>query len=357
MSILLIFSFGILVLFLISQFGGKLTARNSLVWWFIFLFLGWCVVSPASLLPIAHLLGIQLVSNFVLATMILFLAFQAIQESAFTTKQSRKLRDLVTSLAAEAFETKCLDGSKIGTRPRVLVGMPCYNESSYLPVLISDIKKFLKSQANSEYEYIFCIVNDGSSDLSRFILSREFPNGSTHHTSNVGVAGALLTVFKAALQLKANYVIQCDSDGQHPLEEIPNLMAAMKFQNTDLLVGSRFANGNVDESSTRVRRLGSKIITLTIKVLFGQSNITDPTSGFRVYSEKAQRYLLNYMPDEYPEPETIALMLTQGFKIAEIPVTMSARQSGISSLSGFSGIRFMVKVLSALIGLRLRKLL
>jgi hypothetical protein len=108
MSFLLIASFAILTFVLISQFGGKLTARNSLVWWLIFLFLAWGVISPHSLEPVAHLLGIQLVSNFVLATMILFLAFQAIQESAFTTSQSRKLRDLISSLAAEAFAAKFL---------------------------------------------------------------------------------------------------------------------------------------------------------------------------------------------------------------------------------------------------------
>ena len=382
MSILLIASFGVLTFFLISQFGGKLTARNSLVWWLIFLFLGWGVISPNSLEPVAHLLGIQLVSNFVLATMILFLAFQAIQESAFTTKQSRKLRDLISSLAAEAFANKVgqasvhlqhtlMEESGVKNFPanktKVLVGMPCYNEEDYLPTLSEDIRKFLSSHTNGDFEYIFCVVNDGSADHSRYLLEEHLSQSSTHHLSNVGVAGAMLTAFKSAALLGADYVVQCDSDGQHPLQSIPQLVAETKRVNADLLIGSRYTKNlgqphsqneaiAKDESTTTSRRLGSRMIVLTLKILFGKNEVLDPTSGFRVYSKKAQRELLQSMPDEYPEPETIALLLGKKMSVQEIQVKMSARQAGVSSLNGIAGARFMIKVLSALIGLRLRTL-
>jgi hypothetical protein len=356
MSILLILSFGVLTFFLISQFGGKLTARNSLVWWLIFAFLGWCVISPSSLQPVAHMLGIQLVSNFVLATMILFLAFQAIQESAFTTKQSRKLRDIVSSFAAETYYAKFNNRTELGSKPRVLVGMPCYNEEHYLPTLSKEIDQFLENAKNEPFEFFFCVVNDGSVDSCRSLLDEKLFLSSTHHLSNVGVAGALMSAFKAASFIGAEYVIQCDSDGQHPIESIPDLVKEAKRLNADLLVGSRYANDERDQSSTKVRRLGSRIIVGTIQLLFGRNEVSDPTSGFRVYSKHAQHYLLQTMPDEYPEPETIALLLSQKMRVKETPVTMLARQTGVSSLNGIAGARFMVKVMSALIGLRLRTL-
>jgi hypothetical protein len=356
MSIVLIFSFGALTFFLISQFGGKLTARNSLVWWLIFGFLFWCVISPNSLLPIAHLLGIQLVSNFVLATMILFLAFQAIQESAFTTKQSRKFRDLVSSGAAETFYQKFSQSEDLGAKPKVLIAMPCYNEELYLPTLHAEIEKFQSAVQTDDYRYVFCVVNDGSIDQCRKILDEKLLGSSTHHLSNVGVAGALLSAFKTANLIGADFVIQCDSDGQHPVHAIPEMIRTTKRLSADLLIGSRYANQESDQSSTVTRRFGSRIIIGTLQILFGKSEVTDPTSGFRVYSKRAQRYLLQTMPDEYPEPETIALLLTQHMNIREIPIKMLARQTGVSSLNGLAGARFMIKVLSALIGLRLRTL-
>ena len=94
-----------------------------------------------------------------------------------------------------------------------------------------------------------------------------------------------------------------------------------------------------------------------VLALFGRTaRVRDPTSGFRVYSAQAVRALLKIMPDEYPEPETIALLALRGMRIAEVPVRMGPRTAGRSTLAGFSSIRYMVKVTSALAGLRLRSL-
>lgn len=355
MSISLILAFAVLVLFLISQFGGKLSARNSLVWWMIFCFLFFCVVTPQSLLPLAHALGVELVSNFVLATMILFLAFQAIQESSFSTAHSRRLRDVVTSWAAESFAEKWRVGL-IAHKPKVIVCMPCYNEEEHLPTLTSAVKAFQVRHGSDHYQYIYCIVNDGSVDQTRSLLDRDLFSESTTHLSNVGVAAALLTSFKVASLLGAEYVVQCDADGQHPLELIPALIECAHQGKSDLLIGSRYVSDVGDASSTQVRRLGSKIITFTLKLFSLSTNVKDPTSGFRVYSTKARRILLTSMPDDYPEPETIATLLHLKMKVEETSVKMHARQGGVSSLGGIKGARFMIKVISALIGFRLRTL-
>ena len=360
MSIILVLIFAALSLFLIAQFGGKLTARNSLVWWLIFSFLFFCLLTPVSLVPLAQALGIQLVSNFVLATMILFLIFQAIQESSFSTQQARKIRDLVSAAAAESFY-QSFRSIPSSLRTKVLICMPCFNESEHLPDLVSDIKKFTERQIlgqshSEQYQYLFCVVNDGSTDDCRLILDLNLPNASTSHLSNIGVAGVLLTSFKVARLIKAKYVVQCDADGQHPISEIPNLIEVAEKSGSDLLIGSRYIENIHDESSTRLRRVGSKIIVMALKLFSLKTEVRDPTSGFRVYSKNAQECLLKTMPDDYPEPETIAILLQNQLKINEHSVRMLERQGGASSLSGFSGIRFMVKVISALLGFRLRTL-
>ena len=60
------------------------------------------------------------------------------------------------------------------------------------------------------------------------------------HDVNIGVSGVLLTAFKIAKENDFESVVQCDSDGQHPIEEIPRLLKFSSQNRFDLLVGSRF---------------------------------------------------------------------------------------------------------------------
>jgi hypothetical protein len=123
----------------------------------------------------------------------------------------------------------------------------------------------------------------------------------------------------------------------------------------DLLVGSRFcANSQADESTTAMRRFGGRLISLSLATFGRRAQVSDPTSGFRVYSRRAAGLLAQRMPDEYPEPESVAVCAIQGLAIGETPVKMLAREAGESSISGWKSAIFMVKVLTSLLSFRVR---
>jgi len=223
----------------------------------------------------------------------------------------------------------------------------------------------LKSQSESRID--FCFINDGSMDLTGSELRKCAAGPHVSHDVILGVSAALLTGFKIGMRLDYDYLIQCDSDGQHPVEHIPFLIDQAGKGEADLLIGSRFNKvtgspdasnpaGN-DKSTTFCRRIGMFIITDILQLFKVRTVITDPTSGFRVYSKEAVGLLMRMMPDEYPEPESIALLALMNKKIKEVPITMNARSSGASSLNGTRGVIYMAKVVSALIGLRLRFML
>jgi hypothetical protein len=348
----------ILVLFitiLVSQFGGKLNAKSSLIWWLIFLFLLLCTVYPEILLPVAHILGIQLVSNLVLASLIVFLMFLAIQESALTTFLTRRMRDLVSTQASREYSVTPFKQHSEGHHPkRVLIVFPTFNEEKSLPSMADRLRTV---QGDSKFEFHFCFVNDGSEDGSETILSEHFEGRYVSHTTNIGVAGAMLTGFKILKRAKFDYVVQCDADGQHPVDQILRLVSEADRLNADLLIGSRYLSLNsfqAHESSTLTRRVGSTLIRLALRLFSFRYQITDPTSGFRVYSRNAALFLMKNMPDEYPEPESAALLMHAKKKIVEVQVEMTSRTTGVSSLAGIRSAQFMIKVLSALIGLRMR---
>lgn len=331
--------FGVGILF--SQLGGKVSAKSAPAWLFLFGFLLFCVITPDTLQPLASFLGIQVVSNLVFAALIFFLIFQAIQESVFATQYSRKLREMISTYAAAGYQ-----GEK---KNKTLVILPTYNEENNISAMALKLKA-----ANQGFD--FCFINDGSKDSTEDLL-KSLSVPFVTHSSNIGVSGALLTGFKIAKNLDYDFVIQCDSDGQHPIEKIPELIQIADQKKSDLLIGSRFmkSNSNQDESTTLLRKIGSSLIQLTLK-LFSTQSMTDPTSGFRVYSKQVLPLLIREMPEEYPEPEILAILLLKKKTIIEMPVLMHAREAGVSSISGIRSIQFMLKVMSALIALKLRNL-
>jgi len=358
-------------LVLFSQFGRRLSAKHSLVWMAVFAFLIVAAVAPGLLTPLAHAVGFQLVSNFVLAGLIFFSFLEILQQSAQNVKVSRKLREVISASAAQRFVESFsfrAPSSQNFTSPKVLVVSPCYNEEEALPETLHALATLRASNPENEY----CVVNDGSRDRTSALLKAHAPHNHTSHLSNAGVGAALLTGFIAARELDVEYVVQCDSDGQHPFAEIPRLVAEAKALGADLLIGSRFATGASTEfeysdadsiesfkvalaSTSFSRWCGGRIISLTLGLFGCHARIKDPTSGFRVYSRRAFLHLIEHMPEEYPEPESIALLLQAGLKVQETPVIMKPRVGGVSSLSGVKSAQFMLKVSTALFALRLRK--
>ncbi len=341
---------GLFFLALLSQFGGRLSARDTVAWWAIIAFALLCATVPSVLAPIATLLGVQVVSNLVLATLILLLMLQSVEHSTRNTALTRGLRELTSVLASDACPLEAADP---GTS-RVLVVAPCLNEESALPELIAALQELTRAHEGIDW----LIVDDGSEAPTRECLGRLAPANHVRHRVNLGVGGVLLTGFRIADRLNYSGVVQCDADGQHPVAEIPRLVDEAGRRELDLLVGSRFlaGDGGGDAATTPLRRAGSRLIVQVLRSFGPAGRVGDPTSGFRFYSSAAVRILLREMPDEYPEPESLAVLAIRGAALGETSVTMRSRSTGRSTIVGAEPVRFMVKVLSALVGLRLRAL-
>ena len=145
----------------------------------------------------------------------------------------------------------------------------------------------------------------------------------------------------------ALHAIQIDGDGQHPASEIPELLNAMKENNYDVVIGSRFISKEGFQSSA-IRRVGINYFKWLNRFLVGVT-INDSTSGFRILNKKTLEIVSDIYPDEYPEPEAIILYSLNNLKIGEVSVTMKERQGGVSSIGRASSIYYMFKVSLAII--------
>ncbi len=221
---------------------------------------------------------------------------------------------------------------------RILVIIPAYNEEDSIGRVIEDVR------TNCPQMDIL-VVNDGSADHTSdrarasgvVVLDLPF---------NLGIGGGMQTGYKYAAEKGYDIAIQVDGDGQHDPKEIPKLLQTLEERKVDVAIGSRFIT-DLEYKATTMRRVGITVLSKVISIMVRQK-ITDPTSGFRASRQKAiQLFAVNY-PQDYPEPEVVVLLSKSGLKMAEVPVTMSQRYSGESSITKIRSIYYMVKVLLAI---------
>lgn len=74
------------------------------------------------------------------------------------------------------------------------------------------------------------------------------------------------------------------------------------------------------------------MISQWIRFLFDGICVTDPTSGFRVYSSAALKVLAPAMPHKYPEPASIGLIARSGLRIGEIGMVMRSSTEAFTLL-------------------------
>ena len=222
---------------------------------------------------------------------------------------------------------------------KIAIIIPVYNEEKNITSVVNEINTI--DIGGVDFIIDIVVVNDCSLDQTVNIVSKlkciliDLP-------VNLGIGGAMQTGFKFAFGNNYDYALQVDGDGQHPPSEIPKLITAIKQNKFDVVIGSRFIN-NEGFRSTFSRRLGIIFFKYLLRLFCGIT-ITDSTSGFRIINKKALAIVKEYYPDEYPEPESIILYKKNNLEIGEVPVKMLKRQGGVSSISSFTSIYYMIKV-------------
>jgi glycosyltransferase involved in cell wall biosynthesis len=170
---------------------------------------------------------------------------------------------------------------------------------------------------------------------------------------NLGIGGAMQTGFKYAQHNEYDLAVQMDGDGQHPPKELKKLLDQYFSTGENIIIGSRFLD-KVGFQSSLLRRFGIKYFHWINRLLTGNS-IYDITSGFRLYNRKAIELVASTYPDEYPEPEALILFSKEKLSVREVPVVMRERQGGVSSITNFSQLYYMLKVTLAMIFSKIRK--
>lgn len=231
---------------------------------------------------------------------------------------------------------------------KVAVIIPCHNEEDTILNLISEIKN-TSFPANFLIEPI--VINDASTDQTKQILLSshiKFVDLSV----NLGIGGAVQSGFKYAYRNGYDIAVQMDGDGQHPPSELEKILLPIYYNESDVVIGSRYITKEGFQSSG-LRRFGINYFKWLNRSLVGIT-VNDSTSGYRALNKKALETVSQYYPDEYPEPESVILFSLNLLRIKEVPVIMRERLGGISSIRTYKTIYYMFKVTLGIIFLYIR---
>lgn len=219
---------------------------------------------------------------------------------------------------------------------RGLIIIPCFNEAGAIAKLIDECLAL--KPANFILEWI--VVNDGSVDDTYSIAVKRMK--VLNLPINLGIGAAVQTGIYYASQNDFDFCIQLDGDGQHIPNQIGALFSEWQSSGANLVIGSRFLSISTFRSSF-VRRLGIAWIRGLLKVL-ANSDVSDPTSGFRLIDRKGIALFSAYYPHDFPEPVALLLVKKAGLRIAETSVEMNPRLYGKSSISTWKSITYMIRV-------------
>lgn len=193
---------------------------------------------------------------------------------------------------------------------KIAIGLPAFNEEKNIASIILQLKK--------NYELII-VCDDGSSDLTASI-SEKMGAVVVKHKKNLGYGTAIRSLFSKAHELECDILVTFDSDGQHKVSDIENVIEPILKNESDIVIGSRFL-GSIEGKIPGYRKFGIQAITNLVNSNTGKK-ITDSQSGFRAYNKIVLEKIIPSESGMGVSTEILIKANNQKFRISEVPITI-----------------------------------
>ncbi len=208
----------------------------------------------------------------------------------------------------------------------ISIVIPCYNEERNLRLgALEKVTNFLKKKT---YTWEVLIVDDGSTDESRRLIKDFIRDNSGFILLENRHQGKALTVISGIESASGDFILFTDMDQATPISEIDRLLPYTK-NDYDLVIGSR----NSQRRGAPLLRLAMARGFMILRNIILDLNIKDTQCGFKLFSERAAKDILNKMNIYKVKHEISGATVTAGFdveilfvaqklgyKIKEVPV-------------------------------------
>jgi dolichol-phosphate mannosyltransferase len=214
---------------------------------------------------------------------------------------------------------------------RALVIIPTFNERE-------NITRIIAAVLSQDPSIDVLVVDDGSPDGTGAIVDALAEQNRRihvlHRAGKLGLGTAYVAGFRWALERDYQFIFEMDADFSHNPEKLPEFLRAI--QNADLVLGSRYQNGQVNVVNWPMSRLflsySANIYARRVTGL----RVFDATGGFKCFRRRVLESidLSTVRSNGYAfQIEMTFRAWKKGFRIVEIPIVFVDRTEGSSKMS------------------------
>ncbi|WP_428681659.1 glycosyltransferase [Reyranella sp.] len=231
--------------------------------------------------------------------------------------------------------------------PTVSIVVPTFNESQNLPRLVG-----LLDRAMGEIPWEVVFVDDDSPDgtwqVAKQLAREDARVRCIRRVGRRGLAGACI---EGALSCAAPYVAVMDADLQHDETVLPAMVAKLRSDEAEIVIGSRFVgDGSSGDGFSAGRAFASRIATRLAALLIGR-RVSDPMSGFfAVKREVFEAVAPRLVPSGFKILVDILASTRGKVRIAEVGYRFRSRQEGRSKFDARAILDFLGLLLHRVTG-------
>jgi len=214
---------------------------------------------------------------------------------------------------------------------RVLVVIPTYDEADNLRLITERVRRAVPA--------VDILVADDNSPDGTGVIADELSAADDHvfvlhRAGKQGLGAAYKAGFAWAKDKGYDAVVEMDADGSHAPEELTTLLDALR--DADAVLGTRYIPGGSVHNWPVHRLLLSRGGNIYIRMALGMP-FRDATGGYRAYRMPVlDRIDVDTVASTgYSfQVELAWRTYKSGFRIAEVPITFTEREHGVSKMSG-----------------------
>lgn len=197
---------------------------------------------------------------------------------------------------------------------RGMILIPAYNEAISIGEVVQD--------AINIGGFNVLVIDDASTDAT---AATAVAAGALllPLTSNLGSWGAIQAGIRYAFEVGMDFVVTMDADGQHRAAYVPCLIAPIRNDIADVIIGSDIKRASI-----------LKLLTWQLFRVISDLDVIDLTSGFRVYNRNAMQVLISSQATllDYQDIGVLLLLRDAGLRFMEVGVEMCPRKYGHSRI-------------------------
>ncbi len=180
---------------------------------------------------------------------------------------------------------RTLQNEHEGFDANIAVVIPCYKVIQQIAKVVAEIPEYVRN---------IYIIDDACPEGSGEFVRQHVKDGRVRiirHANNLGVGGAVISGYLAAIADGADVIVKIDGDGQMDPGLIPFFVEPILIGEADYTKGNRFFDLEQIKSMPGVRLFGNTVLSFMAKFSTGYWNLFDPTNGYTAIHKDVAKHL------------------------------------------------------------------